>query len=173
MQFAWLEAALCVGVIVGGLVLSTRGGFRYRILTTLVVLNVLGVGMATIGLTPRTALPLAIVMMFVVGFGIPITHGLLHAVVQGEVAPEMQGRVFILIGSVSVAMLPLGWIIAGPVVDAIGVQTWFIAGGIVTGLMGVVSFFFPAIVYIEDGPGEEHVVERVTSVLGSNPVEID
>ena len=42
-------------------------------------------------------------------------------------------------------------IFAGPTADRLGVQTWFIAGGVVTALLGVVAFFIPAVVNIEDG----------------------
>lgn len=54
---------------------------------------------------------------------------------QAVVAPDMQGRVFSLINSVSTGMTPLGLAIAGPVADALGVNIWFIVGGIVTGLI--------------------------------------
>ena len=47
-------------------------------------------------------------------------------------------------------MSPLGLIIAGPVADALGVRTWFVVGGVVTALMGVISIFIPAVMYIED-----------------------
>ena len=73
---------------------------------------------------------------------------LVMAVIQAAVIPEMQGRVFTLIASVAAAMSPLGLIAAGPVADVLGVRTWFIVGGVVTALMGVISFFIPAVTYI-------------------------
>jgi len=51
-----------------------------------------------------------------------LTNGPLLAVVQAVVAPDMQGRVFSLINSVSTGMTPLGLAIAGPVADALGVN---------------------------------------------------
>jgi DHA3 family macrolide efflux protein-like MFS transporter len=89
--------------------------------------------------------------MCLVGFMHPITNGPLLAVAQAVVAPDMQGRVFSLINSVSTGMTPLGLAIAGPVADALGVNIWFIVGGIVTGLMGLAGFLIPAVVNIEDG----------------------
>ncbi len=48
-------------------------------------------------------------------------------------------------------MSPIGLMIAGPIADKLGVQTWFIIGGVVTGLMGIMSLFIPAIMHFEDG----------------------
>jgi hypothetical protein len=45
-------------------------------------------------------------------------------------------------------------IIAGPIADKLGVQTWFIIGGVVTGIMGIGSFFIPAIMHFEDDKKE-------------------
>src|SRR4030066_2106144 len=89
--------------------------------------------------------------MLFLGILSPIVNGPLLAAVQAAVAPEMQGRVFSLIGSMSAGMSPIGLIIAGPIADKLGVQTWFIIGGIVTGLMGIGSLFVPAIMNFEEG----------------------
>jgi DHA3 family macrolide efflux protein-like MFS transporter len=72
------------------------------------------------------------------------------AIIQARVAPELQGRVFTTIGSIASAMMPLGTAVAGPVADWLGVRVWFLVGGAVCALMGVVSFFVPAIVGMED-----------------------
>jgi len=45
--------------------------------------------------------------------------------------------------------MPLGLIIAGPVTDATSYQTWFWIAGILNLVIGVGSFFIPAIINIE------------------------
>ena len=154
MQLAWIDSAWGIGVVVGGLTLSVWGGFRRRILTTLVGLVGMGLGTLVIGLSPATAFELALAGMLLAGFMNPITNGPTFAVIQSVVAPEMQGRVFTVIGSLTAAMSPLGMAIAGPVADAFGVQVWFVMGGVVCVLMGLSAFFIPAIVHLEDGRGE-------------------
>jgi DHA3 family macrolide efflux protein-like MFS transporter len=47
-------------------------------------------------------------------------------------------------------MAPLGLIIAGPVADAIGVQSWYVIGGVACILMAVVGYSIPAVMNIED-----------------------
>jgi DHA3 family macrolide efflux protein-like MFS transporter len=150
LELAWMEAAWGLGVVAGGLTLSAWGGFRRRVVTSLAGLLVLGLGMAVIGLVPSSGYWLAVAIIFIVGFTNPIINGPLLAIVQVVVAPEMQGRVFTLMVSVASAMMPMGLLVAGPVADALGVQTWYVIGGIATTLIGLVAFFVPAIMHIED-----------------------
>ena len=48
----------------------------------------------------------------------------LFAVLQGSVAPEVKGRVFMLFGSLVTVTSPIGLAIAGPVTDLVGIQFW-------------------------------------------------
>ncbi len=150
MQLAWIDSVWGVGVVLGGLTLGVWGGFRRRILTTLVGLIGMGLGTFVIGVSPSSAFWLALAGMFLAGFMNPITNGPVFAILQAVVEPDMQGRVFNVIGSASAAMSPLGMLVAGPVADAFGVQTWFVLGGVVCVLMGIVSFFIPSVMRLED-----------------------
>jgi DHA3 family macrolide efflux protein-like MFS transporter len=105
--------------------------------------------------------------MFFIGFVNPITNGPLLAAAQAAVAPEMQGRVFSLIGSLAAASSPIGLMIAGPVSDKFGVQAWFIIGGVVTVLMGVSAFFIPAVMRFEDGRGENSPAEMAAATTAA------
>ena len=151
MQLAWMESVWGVGVMGGGVILSVWGGFRRRILTSMVGLLLIGGGSLVIGVSPASGFLLAVAAMFVMGVGNPITNGPLMAVVQSCVAPEMQGRVFTLMISTASAMTPLGLMIAGPLSDLVGVRIWYIVGGVVTALMGIAGYFIPAIANIEQG----------------------
>jgi len=167
LQLGWMNSAWGIGVVFGGLTLSVRGGFRRRITTTLSGLSGMGLGTLLIGLSPATAFPLALGAIFIAGFMNPITNGPVHALFQTVVAPEMQGRVFTLIGSACAAMSPLGLAIAGPVADALGVQVWFTMGGAVCISMALSSLFLPAIMHLEDNHGADRVVTREAPVPAS------
>ncbi len=187
IQLATLESFSGIGFIVGGLILSAWGGFKRRILTSLVGLFAMGLGCLVMGLLPSSAFTIAVATMLYIGIVNPIVNGPLLAAVQAAVAPEMQGRVFTLINTMAAGMSPIGLIIAGPISDKLGVQTWFIMGGIVTGLMGIAGLFIPAIMHFEDDraatvpatvenstlPGLELVGAQVVKVSKSNPIEID
>ena len=187
IQLATLEAFSGIGFIVGGLILSVWGGFKRRILTSLLGLVAMGVGCLVMGLLPPSAFGFAIVTMFFIGVVNPIVNGPLLAAVQAVVLPEMQGRVFSLIGTVSAAMSPIGLIIAGPIADKLGVQAWFMIGGIVTLMMGITSLFIPAIMHFEDGRSAskpviteqpvlseiEMVGEQMAQAPTPSPIEMD
>jgi DHA3 family macrolide efflux protein-like MFS transporter len=48
--------------------------------------------------------------------------------------------------------IPIGTAIAGPVSDAVGIQTWFIVGGVAMILSGIVGFLIPAMRNLEYHP---------------------
>jgi DHA3 family macrolide efflux protein-like MFS transporter len=80
-----------------------------------------------------------------------ITNGPVLALLQGIISPDMQGRVFTVVGSLTGLASPLGLTVAGPVADALGVGAWFTLGGIACTLMGVAGLNVPAVVNIEGG----------------------
>jgi DHA3 family macrolide efflux protein-like MFS transporter len=155
LQLGWIESAFGFGMIAGGLVLGAWGGFNKRILTTMAGLFGLGIGFSLIGLIPSDLFLLAVLSAFLTASMIPIVNGPVHAIIQATVDPQMQGRVFTLIGSLGSAMAPLGLIIAGPVADAIGVQSWYVIGGVACILLAVVGYFIPALMNIEDNHNHE------------------
>jgi DHA3 family macrolide efflux protein-like MFS transporter len=168
LQLGWIEAAFGFGMIVGGLVLGAWGGFKKRILTSMVGLLGLGIGFSLIGFVPSNLFWLGVVSAFFAASMVPMVNGPIHAILQSAVEPEMQGRVFTLVGSMGAAMAPLGLIIAGPVADAIGVQSWYVIGGLACVLMAVVGYSIPAVMNIEEnhhktGDQAQKQVETVDS----------
>jgi len=144
-ELGFINSAFGIGVIVGGLVLSAWGGFKNRILTSLVALTISGGAVLAVGLAPSNLYLLAVAGMALFGFLNPMVNGPLMAVMQAKVEPEIQGRVFTLLNAGAGLASPLGLIIAGPVADATSNQLWFILGGIATILTGLVTFFIPNI----------------------------
>jgi MFS transporter, DHA3 family, macrolide efflux protein len=170
-ELAWIEAAFGVGIIAGGLLLSIWGGFKRRILTSLMGMFGMGLGILLIGYVPSWAFYASVVLLFFIGFFNPITNGPLFAAVQAAVRPDMQGRVFTLITSIASAMTPLGLAVAGPVADIFGVQIWFKVGGVVTMFMAVLAFFIPAVMNFEKGRKEDIPPEPAVAPAPSDPVD--
>ncbi len=147
-----MESAWGIGMIAGGLLLSAWGGFKRRILTSMVGLLGLGAGVALTGLAPSHWFWLALVGSAVTGVGNPITNGPLMAIIQARVAPEMQGRVLTMIQSLAGGMMPLSMLVSAPIADAFGVRVWFLAAAVVCVLMGLVGPLIPALMRIEEDP---------------------
>jgi MFS transporter, DHA3 family, macrolide efflux protein len=148
-ELAWVESVFGIGVILAGLALSTWGGFKRRIITSFAGIIGIGLGVFLTGLAPAHTFWLLLVTTFVVGFSQVFANGPLSAIFQSSVAPDMQGRVFSLIGAGATAMMPLSLLIAGPISDWLGVRTWYLFGGVACILMTLIAFFIPTIVNIE------------------------
>jgi DHA3 family macrolide efflux protein-like MFS transporter len=89
--------------------------------------------------------------MSCVGLVVPFANGPVSAILQATTAPDYQGRVFSLVGSLAGAAAPLGLIAAAPVAEILGVGIWYLAGGMACVAMGIAGFFAPALMGIEDG----------------------
>lgn len=150
LQLGWLNSALGIGTLLGGLILSLWGGFHKRIFTILMGVTGIGVSTLIIAASPAGLFLMAVAGVFLAGVMLPLANGPLDAILQAVVDPKMQGRVFTLIGSMAGAMTPLGLIVAGPVADAFGVRTWFYFGGATCIVMSTCAFFVPALIHIED-----------------------
>jgi DHA3 family macrolide efflux protein-like MFS transporter len=149
-QLSLLEAVSGMGIVAGGLILSVWGGFRRKIYTTMMGVIVLGLGFVVLGLTPGSLFWMALASTFAVGLMIPLIDGPIMAILQGTVAPEIQGRVFTLMGSLLWITSPFGLAVAGPVSDWLGLQVWYVTAGVLCGAIGLAGLFIPAIVNIEE-----------------------
>ena len=149
-ELGWVESLFGVGVIVGGILLSIWGGFKRRIITSFCGIIGIGLGIVITGFVPDNKFYLLLGANFLVGFMQVFANGPLMAIMQSTVIPDMQGRVFSLLGAGATAMMPLSLLIAGPVSDALGIRFWYIFGGTVCILMTIAAFFIPAIINIEN-----------------------
>lgn len=151
VQLGWVESAMGIGTIAGGLVLGVWGGFRQKILTSMMGLVGMGVGALTIALAPTSGLSMALGGVLLVGLMNSMTMGPFFAVIQSAVEPDMQARVLTLLSSVGGGMAPVGLMVAAPVAAHLGIQVWFLTAGTLCVLMGVSGCFVPALKRIEQG----------------------
>jgi len=124
IELAWLQSSYSIGLILGGFTLSIWGGNKKRVVTALVALAFNGLGLLIFGVTPANILLLAIGSIFFSGFMNTIVNGTIFALLQAEVPPEKQGRVFTLILSLSTATSLIGLALAGPIAELINVGCW-------------------------------------------------
>ena len=138
-ELAWVQAAIGVGSIVGGLILGVWGGFRRRVWTVLIGLCGMGIGMVLFGLVPADRFYWSLIMMGLVGLMLSLTNGSLGPLTQTKVPPDVQGRVFMLLGSLSQIMMPIGLFVSAPIADRFGTQITYVIGGVFCFLLGVVG----------------------------------
>lgn len=151
-----LNSAMGFGFIAGGVLLGVWGGFKKRIVTSLVGLMGIGFCMLTIGLTPAGAYWLALAAVAALGLMVPLFKGPVDAVIQTTVQPEMQGRVFTIYNAMCQAMVPLGLIICGFLGETIGIRPLFVIGACTLLLFNFIMVMTPSIMNIEQRKIQEN-----------------
>ncbi len=176
LQLGWMNSSRGIGLLLGGLILGAWGGFKRRVVTMLVGIIGMGAGVLLVGLTPAAVFPLALAGLFFGAVMNSLCNGSAFALLQEVVAPEMQGRVFTLVLSLCNAATPIGMAIAGPLADAVGVRTLYVVAGVAQTLLGIGSFFVPAIMHLEDNNRNGHTIVKEESPMAAAvlvPVEVE
>ena len=136
-QLASVEAAMGIGIVVGGLLLGVWGGFKRKILTSTIGILVLGMSIFGMGLTPSHLLPVLIAFSGIMGFSLAFANGPLGAIFQAKIPPEMQGRTFMMSNSLCLLAMPVGIILAAPIADNLGVGVAFVFAGVMAVSVGI------------------------------------
>jgi len=150
----WLSL-FSVGALLGGAILGVWGGFKRKVVTALFGLIFMGLSLVVVGLVRSDMFWVGLIANTTMGLFLPIINGSFGATLQTVIAPKMQGRVFAFVTSAAMLASPIALIIAGPFADRLGVQPWFLIAGCFCVLMGVVGFFIPDVMGIENKPKEE------------------
>jgi predicted MFS family arabinose efflux permease len=118
---AWgaILTAEAVGLVVGGLV-----GLRFQPRRMLLVatFGILLLPLTTFTLGFPLALPWIVLASFVAGFGLEIFGLLWHTTMQQEIPPAKLSRVYSYDALGSLALVPMGLALAGPIAELIGVR---------------------------------------------------
>ncbi len=166
LELGWLQSAWGLGLVMGGVLLSVWGGFKRRIVTALLGIAGLGVGALIVGLVPSDGLLIAVGALFFGAVMNALCNGSLMALVQTVTPPEMQGRFFTVLGSLTAAMIPLGMAIGGPVADAWGTRVLFVVAGVMQIAVGLGGFLMPVLMRLEDHHRDTGVVEEPVMAAG-------
>ena len=100
---------------------------------------------------------------------VSLTDGPISALLQATVPPEMQGRVFALLGSLFSLTTPIGLMIAGPIADVTGVPFWFLLAGLICTATALISFFIPALIHIEDQKPNNSLATEAKAEVDARP----
>ena len=123
-----VELAGFIGMVAGGLLMSTWGGFRSRV-TTLSA-GLIAFGSLAIGMGSSKQFILYLALMVIYGVAITMVQTATTTLIQEKAEITMQGRVFGLLGAMYSGFLPIGMAIFGPMADKIPLQWIMIGSGI-------------------------------------------
>jgi amino acid adenylation domain-containing protein len=117
VELGTVNAAAAIGGLVGTLVLSAWGGPQRRVWGILGVMLIQGSILMLGGFQP--SIPLIACAVFLFMFTLPIVGSCTGAIWSSKVAPEVQGRVFSMVGMLTTAVVPFSYMLAGTLADRV------------------------------------------------------
>ncbi len=142
-QLGWVLMALSIGGLIGALswtVLSRVASKRTTILTAVATF---GTGATVIAFLPP--LPVILVLAVLIGLVYGPIGPIYNSVMQTRTPARMRGRVVGVMTSMAYAAGPVGFVIAGPLVDAFGITTAFLALALPVLGIAIVCLGIPAL----------------------------
>ena len=127
------------GMIVGGLLMSTWGGFKRKGKTLVVGLAAFGAFAIGMGFSKNFILYLS--MMLLYGVALTMVQTAITTMLQENTDTSMQGRVFGLLGTMYSGFLPIGMALFGPLADIVPLQWIMIGSGIALITIAVITNF--------------------------------
>lgn len=124
-----------IGLLLGGLVMTTWGGPKRRINGVLAFSLVAGLCLALHGLWPSFALVAA--AGFVFFMTLPVIAASNDSLWQTKVPADLQGRCFAIQRVLSESAMPIGYCLAGPLAEKV-FEPLLIKGGLLAGSVGAV-----------------------------------
>ncbi len=133
MGEAWhnsvVEFTFAGGLLISSLVIAVWGGMRSRFLMASFAIGLMGLATLISGALPVSGFWIFVICCFFLGSSGTFMNVPVMAYVQESIAPETMGKVFSFLMTAMTLSMPIGLLIAGPVVEAVGINTWFFWSG--------------------------------------------
>lgn len=131
-----VEIAWSIGMMVGGGIIASWGGFPNKIHTMTFASLLMGICTFALGVVPVFWVYLLFMAIF--GISMPIFNTPTTVLLQEKVDEGYLGRIFGVFGMISTSMMPIGMLIFGPMADVIKVEWLLVGTGI---LIFILSLF--------------------------------
>jgi len=142
-QLGWVLMALSIGGLVGALSWTVLSKFASRRGTVLTAVLTFGSASVVISLLPP--LPLILVLSAVVGLVYGPIGPIYNSVMQTRAPAHLRGRVVGVMTSMAYAAGPVGFMLAGPIVDSFGLRVAFLCLALPIVVIGLVCPWVPAL----------------------------
>ena len=127
-----------LGMMAGGLLIGTWGGFKRHTKTFLVGMMAFGALANAMGLVENFCVYLA--LMAVYGVALTMVQTASTTLLQENSTPEMSGRIFGLFGAAYSSFLPIGMVVFGLLADRTSMRLLMVVSGFLLILMAAVMF---------------------------------
>ncbi|KOP71008.1 MFS transporter [Bacillus sp. FJAT-21945] len=130
-----IEIAFSIGMMVGGGLIASWGGFSNRVKTMGFASVIMGVCTFALGIVPGFWIYLVFMALF--GVAMPIFNTPATVLLQEKIEEDYLGRVFGVMGMISTSMMPLGMLIFGPIADFIKIEWLLIGTGVFMTILAI------------------------------------
>ncbi|MEA5506599.1 MFS transporter [Halotia wernerae UHCC 0503] len=162
-----------IGMLIGSLLITIYRGTQ-GVINHVFIFQLLG-GLSIVVAGLRTSVKLSALAAFLFFFGWPIINSSTRFIFQNKVSPDVQGRVFALMGGVTGISFPLAYLVAGPLADKVfeplmsangllagsigqiigvgtgrGIALMFVLMGLITMLVTIVGYYYPPLRKVEE-----------------------
>lgn len=135
------EVSFFIGATIGGIALASWGGFKNRMSTFnmgLIIFTISTIFLAIFSYFGHFYLYL--VAMVVCGTSMSAFNSPVYVLLQEKVQPDHLGRVFSLLGVIGGAIMPLGSVIYGPIVDYVRIEFLMLINAVIMGVIIILVY---------------------------------
>lgn len=153
-----IEIVFSGGMLGGGLLIASWGGFRNRIRTIAFATLIIGLTTLLLGVARNFWLYLA--AMAIAGISLPFFNTPTTVLLQQKVDPDYLGRVFGIMGMIASGVMPTAMFVYGPLADRIRIEWLLIVAGILMTTLAGALVMNRALVKAGDPLQMDHQTEQ-------------
>jgi H+ antiporter protein len=154
-QLGWVLMALSVGGLIGALSWTVLSRVTSKRTTVLVAVLTFGGAVMVIAFLPP--LPVILSLSALVGLVYGPIGPIYNSVMQTRTPEHLRGRVVGVMTSMAYAAGPVGFMLAGPLVDGFGLQVAFLVLAVPVLVIGMICPWLPVLRELDRGGGETGV----------------
>ncbi len=149
LNLALLFGSMQIGRLLGSLITSIKKEWNHKIKINLIGVTIFFAAYLLISFAPYQSFNLMMIGGFLGAIIFPITVATYLTILQTVVPSDKIGRVMSIDHTISMAIAPIGALMAGPMADLMGINTLFIICAFIGIIYPVLLWFFTKIRYLE------------------------
>jgi len=148
-EYALVLIFLQAGVMVGAFFTSIKKEWKHKIMVTFIGIGIAGVGYAFLAYAPNGIFVYIGIVIMIMGFVLPIINTIYQTILQTTVPQDKLGRVTSIDSTLSVVIVPLATILAGPIAELIGIHNLFFFSAIAIVIITISLYLFTGIRHVD------------------------
>lgn len=141
-DLAIVVAAGQIAMFSSGVFLTIKKEWKKHILVVMIALYVQIMGIILQSVAPIGKIWFIAMGAFVTFLTFPFTNTIINTVFQIVIAPDKQGRVLSIVGSIASAITPIAMLVSGPLANAIGYVPLFVGSILIGGIIMTALWIF-------------------------------